>query len=150
MFLSVDIDKRKKIENDIINNIINKLFKYTNNNYKTGFIIFLFHWILTLLTFIYILFGDVDIFFYLAITIWVIIIFLHIYFNGCILTKIERKCWNTKKWHGPWSIIIKILSINDSYYNKHKNIIYLMWGLFLNLYILIKIINKKKNIKIIN
>jgi len=143
-------NKNERINNQ--NNIIKKiklyLFKYTNNDNISGFIVFLIHWIITLFVFTYIFIGDIDIFFYLAVLIWIIIVFLHLYFNGCIFTKIERNYWKTNEWNGPWILLSKLLSLNKINFKNFsktlQNIFYLGWGLFLSFFIILRLLLNKK------
>jgi hypothetical protein len=91
---------RKKHTKFLIDCTQRKLFKLTCNDAISGYIIFIFHQIIVYLSLTYILIGEINWLFYLFFTSWIAAFNLHLYFNGCILTKIERSLWNTREWSG--------------------------------------------------
>jgi hypothetical protein len=135
--------KRKKTQKKIQEWVKNKLFPYTQNNYISGYIVFLIHWIITLFVFSYIFIGNIDHLFYLASLIWFIIIGLHLYFNGCIFTKLERYLWNTNVWNGPWVLLTDFFSFNMLNFNKFsrflQNLCYLIWTFIICITIFLKL-----------
>jgi hypothetical protein len=98
MIPSVEI--RKKHTEFLIDCTKRRLFKLTGNDAISGYIIFIFHQIIVFLSLTYILIGKINWLFYLFFTAWIAAFNLHMYFNGCILTKIERALWNTREWSG--------------------------------------------------
>ena len=103
----------KIINKKFIKNIENFLFKYTKNNAISGYIVAMIHWVVMYIVYMYILLGNVDIFYYLCCGFLVITYMLHIYFSGCILIRIERIIWNTDKWWGIWTLF--------SFFTKTRN-----------------------------
>lgn len=77
-----------------------KLKIISNNSKLNGFIVFLFHFLIQLVIFYFLFLYPVGVVFYIVSCSWVIIMTFNFYFHGCILTKLERKLWNTKQWHG--------------------------------------------------
>jgi len=136
----------KETRKNNINNIIAYVEKFMYNNiYKSnivnGFFVLFVHWIIVGITGLYILFGNVDTLFYICVVIWIIIFGLHFYFNGCILTKIERHLWKTNKWNGPWMLPFKILeSIHIKITPNIMNYIFISWGFFLTIFTILKMI----------
>ena len=76
------------------------LFKITGNDAISGYIIFIFHQILVFVSLTYILVGEINWLFYLLFIAWMAAFNIHLYFNGCILTRLERSLWNTRDWSG--------------------------------------------------
>ena len=94
--------------------------------------------------------GSLDEWFFVSCIIWVMIFIFHVYFNGCILTRLERKLWNTKDWYGPWCLPFKFIEIytNKKITRNFANTTFYAWGLFLVFYVImkisfLKIVNKK-------
>jgi hypothetical protein len=136
-------ETRKSNINKIITNV--EKYMYNNiypNNTVNGFVILLVHWIIVGITGLYILFGKVDTIFYNCVVMWIIIITLHFYFNGCILTKLERHLWNTNTWNGPWMLPFKLIEkLNIKITSKIMNYTFITWGIFLSSFIILKIFN---------
>ena len=75
------------------------------------------------------------------VLIWIIIFGLHFYFNGCILTKIERHLWKANDWYGPWMLPFKMLEqVNINLTSELMRGIFIMWGIFLTIFTILKII----------
>ena len=96
------LNERKQNTKYLIEKTENVLLNINNNKALSAYYLIIFHWILTGIPLMYIVFGDVNLFYYLCCLIWVIIFILHFYFAGCICTRIERKLLNDKEWWGPW------------------------------------------------
>jgi hypothetical protein len=100
------------------------------NNIINGFILVLCHWLFTGIPLIYLIIGKINILFYLSALIWAIIFIFHFYFKGCILTRIERKIWNEKKWWGPWMFLFTPLEkVGVTMTDELANMIFNCWGL---------------------
>ena len=111
------------------------------NNIVNGFIVLLFHWLIVGWAIIYIFLGEVNNYFFIATTIWLTIFILHIYFHGCILTKIEKHLWNAKDWCGPWSLPFKLFNmINIHVSSEYAKYIYICWACLLIIFISLKIV----------
>lgn len=149
LFPNCSKENRKKNQENFLCWVEEKLFPHTENNKYSGYIVFLIHWIITLFVFSYIFLGEIDYWFYLATLIWFIIIGLHLYFNGCIFTKIERYLWKTKVWNGPWVLLTSLFSFNRLDFNKFsktlQNIFYFTWATIICLTVFIKLKFNQKN-----
>jgi hypothetical protein len=99
------IETRKKHTKILIDYVHRKLFKLTGNDAISGYIVFLFHYVVAAVALLCILIGNINWMFYLSFVTWIAIFSLHLYFNGCILTKLERSLWNTREWSGTLSWI---------------------------------------------
>jgi hypothetical protein len=104
---------KEQIKN-IVKFMEEKLKNISNDNKFNGFIIFLFHIFIQLISFYFLIFGKIGLIFYATIIIWILILFSNIYFRGCILTKIERHLWNTNDWSGPYFLYCQLLFPNIS------------------------------------
>ena len=75
-----------------------------------------------------------------------IICVLHLYFNGCICTKIERELWETKEWYGPWILPFTILEkIGIPITSGLANNIFMCWGIAIVTWIIIRILFHNKH-----
>ena len=130
-----DKQKMKALLNTIEKEMYNKIYP---NNTINGFIVLLIHWSIVGWAALYIFFGEVNIYFFISTIIWLIIFSLHIYFRGCILTKIEKHLWKAKDWSGPWSLPMKILENNNIHPANIKHM-YVYWACSLIIFICLKI-----------
>ena len=103
--------------------------KENDKKILNGFILVLFHWLLTGIPLVYLIIGKVNMYFYLSAAIWISIFIFHFYFKGCIITRIERKLWNEKKWWGPWMFLFTPLEKMGIYMTDNlANMIFNCWG----------------------
>jgi len=136
-----DIETRKKHTDLIVEKTSEYLNKITNNGNISGNIVLMLHWSIVSISMLYLVVGKINIYFYLSMAFWFIIMILHLYFHGCICIKIERNLWNEKDWKGPWGYLIKILEMmNVEITNKLLNNIFNCWGILFTMFILLKII----------
>jgi hypothetical protein len=136
-----DIETRKKHTELIVEKTSEYLNKITNNGNISGNIVLMLHWSIVSISMLYLVVGKINIYFYLSMAFWFIIMILHLYFHGCICIKIERNLWNKKDWKGPWGYLIKILEMmNVEITNKLLNNIFNCWGILFTMFILLKII----------
>jgi len=136
-----DIETRKKHTDLIVEKTSEYLNKITNNGNISGNIVLMLHWSIVSISMLYLVVGKINIYFYLSMAFWFIIMILHLYFHGCICIKIERNLWNKKDWKGPWGYLIKILEMmNVEITNKLLNNIFNCWGILFTMFILLKII----------
>jgi hypothetical protein len=138
------LNQRKKHTNIIIKTTKESLYKLTKNNKLSGFLLVIIHWLLVGIPLIYILFGKVNTLYYILSFLVYLVCALHLYFKGCILTRIERKLFETTEWWGPWIVLFKPLEyfgirMSNNLANKIIN-----YGiLFLTIVIIYKIIDNK-------
>ena len=137
-------DLKSRIENT--NYILNKTESISKHieikSSILGFIIFTFHWFILSLPLITILVGKINWKFWISCCIWILIYILHFYFNGCILTKIERRLFNDKeKWYGPWTPVTQLISLLKGNPTKELMInIFYCWGILLSIFTFIRIL----------
>lgn len=135
-----DLNSRKKNTNIVIQFFKNKLYDIYPDDNVNGYIVLIFHWIIVGIPLFGIFKFQRGVALYLSSLLWLNIFILHLYFNGCIVTKIERSLWNDKEWIGPWLYPFicfeKILNIEIT--KKWANNIFILWGLFLFTYILFR------------
>ena len=121
---------------DVIKGIELGLYPYTNDNKTSGFIIFIFHLLVCGIPGVYLMIGEINNFYFLCIVFWLFVFWLHFYFKGCILVKAERYLWNTKKWYGPWSMIIfPLQNMGVKVTKSLSEKIFLAYGTLLCLYV---------------
>ena len=136
-----ELHQRKQATNNLLNFLVHLLKNLSVNNSVNGLYVFILHWLILGIPLIKILFGKVDKWFIMSCFIWIIIFIFHIYFNGCILTRLERKLWNTKEWYGPWCLpftFIEMYSDKKITRSVANNIFY-CWAIFLVFYVLIRL-----------
>jgi hypothetical protein len=108
------IETRKKYTKLFIEYTQRGLFKLTGNDAISGYIVFLFHYVVAAVSLLCILIGDINWMFYLSFVTWIAIFYLQLYFNRCILTKLERLLWNTREWSGTWALIFSPMVNTDT------------------------------------
>ena len=142
-----ELHQRKQATNNLLNFLVHLLKNLSVNNSVNGLYVFILHWLILGIPLIKILFGKVDKWFIMSCFIWIIIFIFHIYFNGCILTRLERRLWNTKDWYGPWCLPFKLIEIytEKKLDNSITNTIFYYWAIFLIGYVMIKIYINIKN-----
>jgi len=117
--------------------------KTNNKKIINGYILVLFHWLLTGIPLVYLMIGKINMYFYLSAAVWISIFIFHFYFKGCIITRIERKLWNEKKWWGPWMFLFTPLEkMGICMTDNLANIIFNCWGSSILILILYRIIYK--------
>ena len=150
-------ETRKTHTKMIVESSSDYLNKITNSSNISASILVVLTLIIEILTILYILLGSVNKFFYISIAFWFIVIVLNFYFNGCIITKIQRHLWNNNKWYGPWAYLFNYLKTMNTNANTNANTntntntnneitekisknIFNCWIILLVLFILLKII----------
>jgi hypothetical protein len=137
--------ERKEHTIKITNYIKTILFKLTKNNVISGYILVLLHWIILGIPLIYLIIGEINSIYYVCCLIWSIVIVLHFYFKGCILTRIERSLWQEKKWWGPWIFFFTPLEkIGIDMTNELANNIFICWGVIILLYTFLRLLYHMK------
>ena len=123
-----NIENRKKNTKKVILNLRKFLESVNPNPAVNGLIVLIFHWASVGLPL-------------LGLFIWFMICIFHLYFNGCILTKLERNLWNTKEWYGPWYVpfaMLENIGITVTYALAQN--IFIIWGVVVLIWIFIRII----------
>ena len=138
------LNDRKQNTTYIIEKAEEFLLKNNNNNNNkalTAYYLIIFHWLSTGIPLMYIIFGDVNLFYYLCCLLWIIIFILHFYFAGCICTRIERKLLNDKEWWGPWIFYFTPLELTGIKITANlANNIFICWGICLGVIAFLKIL----------
>lgn len=138
----VSLKDRKEHTDKVYATISGVLNKITQDPKKSGFLLFLVHWIFIGIPTVYILFGEVDSKFFACCLVYIIVFLLHFYFGGCILTRIERKLWNTKHWYGPSTFFFLFLDkIGVNMTNERMNYVYLLNAVFITIIITVRILS---------
>ena len=114
-------ETRKTHTKMIVESSSDYLNKITNSSNISASILVVLTLIIEILTILYILLGSVNKFFYISIAFWFIVIVLNFYFNGCIITKIQRHLWNNNKWYGPWAYLFNYLKTMNTNANTNTN-----------------------------
>ena len=105
IILMFTLTQRKKHTQLIIKNTQQMLYQLTQNDKQSGFIVVIFHWLIIGMPLLYLLFGKVNTLYYLLAGLAYVVYALQIYFNGCILARIERRLLDTPQWWGPWLVL---------------------------------------------
>jgi len=137
----ITLEERKKHTKYLTEITENFLFNITKNNALSAYYLIIFHWIITGIPLMYIVFGNVDLFFYFSCLLWIFIFIVHFYFAGCICTRIERKLLNDKEWWGPWIFYFTPLELTGLKITTNlANNIFICWGICLFIIALLKIL----------
>lgn len=138
-----DIETKKKNTKFITNFVKDTMYKYNPNHVLNGFYVLLVHWIACAVPSLIIIFGPINIYFYLSCLCWLCIFGAHSYFKGCIFTRIERELWGDKTWYGPWVFPFKILeSSGVDVRSNLSNNIFICWGIIMTILVFLKVLWK--------
>jgi len=127
------------------NYIIEKYQKYIQKMFKENifqiYTTFFLHGIIVFFPFYILLFKSLNFYFYISLIIWLLIMVLHLYFNGCIFIRIERALTKNKKWKGIWTYLFDILEyFGITVTDKLADNIFVCWSICFSLFIFLKII----------
>jgi len=119
IFSIFDLENRKKYTKIIIQTISNIMIKVFDNKIVAGSLFILIH-IVSVLFVIYSIINDKVVSYYHAYSFfWIIIIYSNYYFNGCILSRIEKHILQNKTWAGPINLMLYPLHL---FYKPDKQI----------------------------
>lgn len=136
-----DLDTRKRNTKLILTTSKNILYKINPNHAVNGLIVLLLHWCSVGIPLLGLFIFNLDWKFYTAAIMWIVVLLLHLYFNGCIFTRLERELWNTKDWYGPWFLPFNVLEyLNVPITSGLANNIYVCWGIAITIWIIIRIV----------
>ena len=141
------LEYKKELINKLTKIIENFLYKYTENNALSGYIVVIIHWLVMFVVYLYILLGDVNIIFYMCCIFLLITYISHTYFSGCVLIRIERQLWNTDKWWGIWTIFfLFIQKIGIPISKPLTKYTYACWSVYVIFIIIAKVLTKNKKL----
>jgi len=119
IFSIFDLENRKKYTKFIIQTISNIMIAVFGNKIVAGSLFILFH-IVSVLFIIYSIVNDKVVSYYHAYCfLWLIIIYSNYYFNGCILSRIEKNILQDNTWAGPINLLFYPLHL---FYTPNKQI----------------------------
>jgi len=134
---------KKKYTNQIINNGA-CAFEDVCGSKKNGAALIIFLHFFGVLMIALMLFSHDDVLIIVGSFMWLLIITMHLVFDGCFLVKIERKLLENKEWVHIWCILFNIIAFFGKKINKsEKSKIYSFVGIVISLLIL----NKLRKIK---
>lgn len=136
-----NVDTRKEHTKYLIN-VFDKLSERIISDKKTrGYILFTFHFVLVYSALLIIFFSKLNIYFYISSLLWIIIVYLHIYFGGCIFIRIERELLDDKSWKGIWTYLFYTLEyIGYKLSDKDINNIFIFTGIIISFIVFLKFI----------
>lgn len=141
MFKFPDLDTRKQHTKKVIQKYESLLNKITKNKKVKVNITYILHLLFVVLPCFILVFKQINIYFYISLIIWILIVSLHFYFNGCIFIRIERELMEDKTWKGIWTYIFYIfdyLKINVT--STLSNFIFILWGISFTLFVILKLL----------
>lgn len=141
-----ELEERKKYTKYVIEEVENFLLKFVDKKGYAGLVVVGFHYFLIVISVTYIMFGSVNIFYYICSLLYLLIIILHFICGGCILTRIERSLLETKEWYGPISMLL--YGIEDASKERTNNmVIFLAITIVTN--IILKLFNENINLSLL-
>ena len=115
------IKLEKYIQNYFLKIInFNKNEKTENEKIYVAYTISMIHYYLIFCVMLYILFGNINGFWYIIFILYNLLVIQNIYFNGCILTRLEKELFNDENYKGFISLIFSKDKDNSKSYNKKK------------------------------
>ena len=104
-FSGFDLETRKKYTKCITETISNTMVRVFGSQCVAGSIFVLFHIVSALFVIYSLIYDKVVSYYYGYSFLWLIIIYSNYYFNGCILSRIEKHILQDKTWSGPINIL---------------------------------------------
>lgn len=118
-FSGFDLENRKKYTKCITGTISDIFVKVFGNRLVAGSLFVLFHIVSVLFVIYSIVYDKVVSYFYIYTFLWLIIIYSNYYFNGCILSRIEKHILQDNTWAGPINLLFYPLHL---FYKPNKQI----------------------------
>ena len=91
------------------------LSRITNIDTIKARIIMIIHYPIMYMKTFKLLFGKINIIWWLCLFALVFIIILNIVYDGCIFMKMERKYMKSKEWFGPYNLPVQLGILNKEY-----------------------------------
>jgi hypothetical protein len=139
IFYMFDLENRKKYTKYITETISNIILTIFRNRCLAGSLFVLFHILSTLLVIYSLIYDEIVSYYYSYSFIWIIVIYSNYYFNGCILSRIEKHILQNKTWAGPINLMLYPLHL---FYKPDKQImndyIKFFWVTPVSLFIILK------------
>lgn len=103
---------RIHVQNKILDCMKDIIGTFVSTDRDIGNVVCATHIIAGLLVLYGIVCKDKDsLYFKLSSLIFLGIFVFHIYFDGCLLTKLEKRCWKSETWKGPISLVMEPLGM---------------------------------------
>jgi len=134
-----DLENRKKYTKIIIQTISNAMVTIFGNQIVAGSLFILFHIVSVLFLIYSIVYDKVVSYYHIYCFLWIIIIYSNYYFNGCILSRIEKHILQDNTWAGPINLLFYPLHL---FYKPNKQImndyIKFFWAIPVSSFIILK------------
>lgn len=101
-----ELEKRKENTEWSVKQIENFFLNFTNTREYAGLILVGVHYLVLVSAISCLFFGEINVYYYISLSFYLLCILLHYYYNGCILTRTERRLLDAKTWYGPPSILL--------------------------------------------
>jgi hypothetical protein len=138
-FSVFDLENRKKYTKCIVETISNVFLTVFRNRLVAGGAFILFHIVSVLFVIYSIIYDKVVSCYYIYAFIWLIIIYSNYYFNGCVLSRIEKHILQDNTWAGPINLLFYPFHL---FYKPNKQImndyIKFFWATPVSLFIILK------------
>jgi hypothetical protein len=138
-FSAFDLETRKKYTKGIAAFVSDTLVKVFRSRCVVGSLFVLFHIVSVLFVIYSLIYDKVVSYYYGYSLIWLIIIYSNYYFNGCILSRIEKHILQDNTWAGPINLLFFPFHL---YYKPNKqimnNYIKFFWVTPVSLFIILK------------
>lgn len=118
-FSAFDLETRKKYTKSITETISTTILNIFRSRYGAGWLFVLFHIVSALFVIYSLIYDKVVSYYYGYSFLWLIIIYSNYYFNGCILSRIEKHILQDNTWAGPINLLFYPLHL---FYNPNKQI----------------------------
>lgn len=106
---------RSKIIKRKLNKIVDDLTNIFGSRTLAGNVVLFNHYLIVSVLAIYFLINEFNL---LSIVLVLILLITNIIADGCLYLKLERACFNDKKWFGAWNILgtslLKYLDLNSN------------------------------------
>jgi len=133
MFEFLENNHRKYIRESFLNEVDKTSKKFIQDNYIRGYIFCIFHILIVLIPFLFVIFSNNLKIVIISQIILISILFQHFYFDGCWMIRLERKIWNTKEWYGLWTYLFYIIESFGIklHRNSRDNIFFVVYSIII-------------------
>ena len=143
-----DLETRKKYTKDIVETVSKTMLSFINNQKVCGWLMVILHTIFGLYLMFFLITQEINNMYHIYTFMWVIVIYLNYYFNGCILSRIEKNIFQDKMWGGPISVLLYMFYDTPPDKSSLNNFIKYVFATPLSIIIILKYIYYENPISI--
>ena len=127
--MQLQLSRQKREE--IVNCLACYCEKVFGSKRRAAFYVVVGHYTVVLTAVGAIVFSNNSIIFRIAVICWGVVVFLHNVFDGCLLVRLERALFDSKKWYGIWHLFLIPLEMIGYPTTRSLLDLVLVWSAFI-------------------